>query len=132
MLDGSPKKRIAIFLQALVHSLASCTLSNPKYRRSFLHLGLYLLIASLPYSWVPSSWVPISRCGSQPPELNASQALEPSIDDCRYGCFYKSVVLLVGVLLIRALLLGVYIGAPDFGKLPLVVSVDDEHVMVSY
>ena len=35
-----------------------------------------------------------------------------------FGIFHKLVVLFVGVLMVRALLLGVYIGAPDFWKLP--------------
>ena len=35
------------------------------------------------------------------------------------GCFHKLGVLLVGVLIVRALLFGVRIRAPDFGKLPL-------------
>ena len=35
------------------------------------------------------------------------------------GCFYKLGVLSIGVLVIRALLFRVYIGGPEFGKLPL-------------
>ena len=37
-----------------------------------------------------------------------------------YGSFYKLGVVFVGVLIIRALLCGVQIGAPDFWKLPYV------------
>ena len=37
---------------------------------------------------------------------------------CLYGCFCKLGVLLIGVLIIRALLVEVYIKAPDFWKLP--------------
>ena len=35
-----------------------------------------------------------------------------------YGCFQKLSVLVVGVLITRALLFGVFIRAPNFGKLP--------------
>ena len=41
-----------------------------------------------------------------------------SLDDCQYAGFQKVVVPFVGVLIIRALLVGVYIRVPDFGKLP--------------
>ena len=34
-----------------------------------------------------------------------------------YGCFYELQVFLVGVLVMRAVLLGFFIGAPDFWKL---------------
>ena len=34
-----------------------------------------------------------------------------------FGCFYELGVLFVGVLVVRTLLIGVNIGAPDFGKL---------------
>ena len=33
-----------------------------------------------------------------------------------FGCFFKLGVLFVGVLIIRALLFGVYMGTPDFCK----------------
>ena len=36
------------------------------------------------------------------------------------GCFYKSKVFFVDVLPVRGLLFGVYIGAPDFWKLPCI------------
>ena len=35
------------------------------------------------------------------------------------GCFYNRGVLFAGVLIASALLLAVYVRAPDFGKLPL-------------
>ena len=49
--------------------------------------------------------------------LNSGLGKRPRNKDPN-GCFQKIGVLAVGVLTMRALLLGVYIPAPDFWKLP--------------
>ena len=51
---------------------------------------------------------------------NGSLNIHLYIYICTYGGFYKLGVLFEGVLTIRALLLGVYSRAPDFGKLPYI------------